>query len=69
MALFFGGGEKVYSLAYADDIVLIAKNEDEMRGMIRILERYVARKSLEVNIGKTKIIRCRKGGGRKKKVR
>ncbi|CAD6215484.1 GSCOCG00011223001-RA-CDS, partial [Cotesia congregata] len=56
-------------LAYADDIALLAKNEDEMKGMIRTLERFVARKKLEVNVGKTKIMRCRKGGSRKRKVR
>lgn len=26
------------------------------------------KKRLEVNVGKTKVIRCRKGGGRKKRV-
>lgn len=40
-----------------------------MKGMIRTLERFGARKKLEVNVGKTKIMRCRKGGGRKRKVR
>ncbi|CAD6207994.1 GSCOCG00010270001-RA-CDS, partial [Cotesia congregata] len=47
-------GEKIYSLAYADDVALLAKNEDEMKGLIRSLERYVERKKLEVNVEKTK---------------
>ncbi|CAD6216275.1 GSCOCG00011331001-RA-CDS, partial [Cotesia congregata] len=63
------GGKKVFSLAYADDVVLLAKEEDEMREMIRTLERFVEKKRLEVNVGKTKVMRCRKGGGRKKRVR
>lgn len=62
------GGKKVYSLAYADDIALMARDEGEMRGMIRTLERYVERKKLEVNVAKTKIMSCRKGEGRRKKI-
>ncbi|CAD6237892.1 GSCOCG00012499001-RA-CDS [Cotesia congregata] len=63
------GGKKIFSLAYADDVVLLAREEDEMRGIIRTLERFVEKKKLEVNVGKTKVMRCRKEGGRKKKVR
>lgn len=44
-------GEKIYMLAYADDIVLLAEEED-MRAMIARLERYVREKRLEVNVGK-----------------
>ncbi|CAD6229119.1 GSCOCG00012086001-RA-CDS [Cotesia congregata] len=36
--------------------------------MIRTLERYGEKKGLEVNVKKTKVMRCRKGGGRRKKV-
>ncbi|XP_067212233.1 golgin subfamily A member 6-like protein 6 [Linepithema humile] len=62
-------GRKVYSLAYADDMVLIAEEEEEMKGMMEKLERYLDRKNLELNTEKTKIMRFRKGGGRwKKKV-
>lgn len=43
-------GEKIYTLAYADDIVLLA--EEDMRAMIARLERYVREKRLEVNVGK-----------------
>lgn len=44
-------GEKIYTLTYADDIVLLAEEED-MRAMIARLERYVREKRLEVNVGK-----------------
>jgi len=57
------GNEKIYTLAYADDIVLV-EEEDEMRSMISRLEEYVNRKSLEVNVSKIKIVRFRRGGGR-----
>jgi len=61
------GGERVYILAYADDMVLMAEGEDEMRSMMERLERYLERKKVELNAGKTKIVRFRKGGGREKK--
>jgi len=51
----------------ADDLVLMADKEEEMRSMIERLEKYLEGKGLELNIGKTKIIRFRKGGGRRKK--
>jgi len=62
------GGRKLYNLAYADDIVLMADKEEEMRSMIERLEKYLEGKSLELNVGKTKIMRFRKGGreGRKR---
>lgn len=53
-------------LAYADNIVLLAKEED-MRVMIARLERYVREKRLEVNVGKQKIMRFRRG--REERVR
>lgn len=62
-------GEKVYCLAYADDMVLLAENEEGMVHMLGKLESYLDRKKLEVNVGKTKVMRFRKGGGRMKKVK
>lgn len=54
-------------MAYADDIVLLAEEEEEMRSMIGRLEEYLDRKRLELNAGKTKIMRFKRGGGRIKK--
>ena len=62
------GGRRICSMAYADDLVLLAKNEEEMEGMIRRLEKYMDGKRLEVNVEKTKVVRFRKGGGRERKV-
>lgn len=57
-------------MAYADDstadVVLLAEEEDEMRSMIGKLE-YIERKGLELNVGKMKIMRFKKVGGRMKK--
>ncbi|XP_071653873.1 uncharacterized protein [Temnothorax longispinosus] len=63
------GGKRVYTLAYADDVVLMAEDEDQMRSMLERLEGYLSRKRLELNVGKTKIMRFRKGGGRDSKRR
>jgi len=51
----------VYSLAYANDVVLTVENEEEMRSIMEILERYLGRKNLDINKRKTKIMRFRKG--------
>ena len=58
------GGVKVCTLAYADDLVLIAEDEDQMRSMLERLERYLDEKNLVLNAEKSKIVRFRKGGGR-----
>ncbi|KAL6430596.1 hypothetical protein ACFW04_006887 [Cataglyphis niger] len=53
------GGIKVYTLAYADDVVLIAEEEEGMRSMIGKLEGYLEKKGLELNVGKSKILSWR----------
>ncbi|XP_071652705.1 uncharacterized protein [Temnothorax longispinosus] len=58
------GEGRVYDLEFADDIVLLAEGENEMRSMMERLERYLDKKRLELNAEKTKIMRFRKGGGR-----
>lgn len=63
------GERKVYTLAYADDMVLMAEEKEEMRSMIGRLEEYLDRKKLELNVNKTKKMRFRKGGGRMKRIK
>ncbi|XP_024883228.1 uncharacterized protein LOC112461981 [Temnothorax curvispinosus] len=63
------GKIKFWTLAYADDIVAVAEDEEEMKRMLKRLERYLDRKKLRVNVGKTKVMRFRKGGGKMKKVK
>jgi len=60
-------GRKIYSLAYADDLVLLEEKEKEMRSLTERLERYLDRKKLEMNVEKMKIMRCRRGSGRETK--
>ena len=40
------GKEKIWTITYADDIVLIAKEEQDLKGMIRRFKRYIERKGL-----------------------
>lgn len=54
--------DRVYILAY--DMMLLAKNEEEMRSMIERLEEYLERKGLELKKEKTKLMRFRKRGGK-----
>lgn len=61
------GEERIYSLVYADDVVLLAEGEDEMRSLIGRLEQYMEGKALELNVGKTKVMRFKRGEGRMKK--
>ena len=50
-------------LLYADDLVVVAKNEDELtRNMIN-WKAAIELKGLQVNIGKTKFIMCSQKGG------
>jgi hypothetical protein len=44
-------GERVYSLAYADDMVLLAE-EEEMEAIIARFEKFIREKELVVNVGK-----------------
>jgi len=61
-------GERSYTLMYADNVALMAEDEQRMKAMVRRLERYLEEKKLELNVEKTKIMKYRRGAGRKKKV-
>lgn len=58
------GERNVYTLAYADNIVLFSEDEERMIGR---MEKYLKRKRLELNVDKTKIMRFRKEKGRTSK--
>lgn len=61
-------GRKIYILTYADGMVLLAEEEGDIRAMLGRMEGYLNRKGLELNTEKTKVMRFRKGRGRRKKV-
>ena len=57
-------GRKLYSLAYADHIVLLAQDEGGLRLMMEELRMYLREKNLDLNVGKSKVMGFGKGGGR-----
>ncbi|KAH0817010.1 hypothetical protein GEV33_005781 [Tenebrio molitor] len=48
--------EKVWSPAFADYLVIMAKSQGEIKEMMRSLGKYVRKKKLEVNVEKTKMM-------------
>jgi len=60
------GGRKVKVLEYADDLVVLAEEEEGMRWLLRRLEKYLDGKGLVLNTEKTKVMRCGRGGGKGK---
>lgn len=63
------GREKLWSLAYADDIVLVAKEANELREMIRNFSKFLEKRELILSAEKSKVMTFKKGGGRRKKER
>jgi hypothetical protein len=49
------GREKVWNLAFANNLVIVAKSEREIKEMMNSLEKYVRKKKREVNVEKTKM--------------
>lgn len=60
------GKRRLRTLSYADDVALIAEDEEVMRQMLKRFRNWVNRKGLELNTNKTKIMIFRKAGGRRK---
>lgn len=61
------GKEKVWSIEYADDIAVVAEEEERIRYMIRRLKGYLERKKLELSVEKSKIMVFRDKGVEKKR--
>ena len=55
------GQVKIWSLAYADDIALIAESESGLKQMIKRFIRYLNKRELELNIEKSTIVVFNKG--------
>lgn len=58
--------EKIWTLAYADDLVLIAKNKEAMLDMLGTLRGFLKDRQLELNAKKTKILVFNKKNREKK---
>jgi len=50
------GNLRIWELAYADDIVLLARNRDALEDMMRTLEKFLKKRKLELNVEKSKIM-------------
>jgi hypothetical protein len=50
------GREIVWSLAFANDLVIVAKSEREMKEITKSLVKYVRKKKQEMNVEKTKMM-------------
>ena len=62
MSRKFRGGLP-WELLYADDLVLMAETEDLLKEKIMKWKAGMEEKGLRVNMGKTKVMRCRTGTG------
>ena len=56
------GKKKLYSIGYADEVILLANNEVGMKQMIKRFGKFIERRGLELNIKKSNIIKFRKKG-------
>ena len=56
------GKKSINSLFWADDLVLFAKNEDELRNLLKVLEIYSNDNELVINTKKTKCMVFNKTG-------
>ncbi|KMQ83634.1 hypothetical protein RF55_19482 [Lasius niger] len=61
------GKEKFWTLTYADDIALLAKNEGDLKGMMKRFKKFITSKGMVLSAEKLKIIVFENGRGRKKK--
>lgn len=58
--------ERVRSIAYTNDIAILAENEETLMRMLKAFERYIKIKGLEINMENTKMMCLRKAEGRKR---
>ena len=61
------GKKKIWNLAYADDIVMLATNESEMREVLKRFRKYVEKKGLTLSTEKSKLMVFKKREGRRRK--
>jgi hypothetical protein len=61
------GIEKVWSVASAEDLVIVAKSEREMKEIMKNLGKYVKKKKLEVNVETTTMMKRKSGTGKEGK--
>jgi len=50
------GNNRVWNLAYADDLVILAKNREAMLDMLQTLKRFLKERDMELNTEKSKML-------------
>ena len=60
------GKLKFYTLKYADDIAIVAEDGGDLKRMLKIMEKFVRKVKIEINVDKRKIMIFQNGGRRKK---
>jgi len=54
---------KMRMILFADDTVLMADSERELQVLIECYDRVCKTKNVNINVGKSKVMKCRKNGG------
>lgn len=55
------GGTKIISLANADDIVILAKDETALKDMMKVVHSFSKKRGLTINVEKSKVLVFSKG--------
>lgn len=55
------GTKKVWSLSYADDLVLLAKDANEMKKILKTLARFLKERDLNLSTKRSKMMTFRRG--------
>jgi len=50
------GKKRIFTLAYADDLAALATEEDELKRMLKSLEKYFRGKEMSLNVEKSKVL-------------
>ena len=63
------GKRRLWSMEYADDVVLLSEGEEAMKKMMRRLERYLKKKKLGLSLEKSQMMVFRKEGKKRKAIK
>jgi len=59
---------RIWNLAYADDIVLIARNKEALEDMLVTFGNFLKRRRLELSVEKSKVLVFNTGRNKRKEV-
>lgn len=62
------GRKRIWNLAYADDLVLLANNRDAIQDMMATFRRFLKERNLILCVEKTKMVVCNRKRGEKKQT-